>query len=150
MAIKAEILASRRLVVASLSGRIDVDSVRHVIIQLKSRSDFVWNFDRIVFLDGATDFSQLDMGELTAIKAAVGQAYFAGPDAALAERPYYRLAIICDGMMEQIIAKMFASLLEADGVPMIDLKVCHSAAEALTWLGRDTLAVDDVMKIAGQ
>lgn len=150
MAIRAEILAPHRLVIASLSGRVDTDSVRHVIIQLKSRADFLWNFDRIVFVDGTTDFSRLDMAELAAIKGAVAQAYFAGPDAASAERPYYRLALVCGGVMEGIIAKMFTMVLETDAVPMIDLKVCRSAAEALAWLGRDTLAAEDVLKIAGR
>lgn len=150
MAIHAEILAPHRLVVASLSGRVNVDSVRHVIIQLKTRADFVWNFDRIVFVDGTTDFSQLDMAELAAIKKAVASAYFTGPDAAMAERPYYRLALVCGGTMEGIIAKMFTTVLESEATPMIDLKVCRTAAEALAWLGRDTLAAEDVLKIAGQ
>jgi len=150
MAIHAEILASHRLVVASLSGRIDADSVRHVIIQLKSRTDFVWNFDRIVFVDAATDFSRLDMAELAAIKEAVASAYFTGPDAAVAARPYYRLALVCGGVMEGIIGKMFATVLESEATPMIELKVCRSAAEALAWLGRDALTAEDVLKIAGQ
>ncbi|MAN80020.1 MAG: hypothetical protein CMM77_12305 [Rhodospirillaceae bacterium] len=150
MAIYAEILTSHRLVVASLSGRVDIDSVRHVIIQLKSRTDFVWNFDRIVFVDGATDFSRLDMAELAAIKEAVARAYFSGSDAALAAPPYYRFALVCGGVMEGIIGKMFATLLDVEATPMIDMKVCRSAAEALSWLGRDTLAAEDVLKIAGR
>jgi len=150
MAIHAEMLASHRLVSASLSGRVDVDAVRHVSIQIKSRANSVWKFDRIVFLDGSTDFSRLDMGQLAAIKTTVAEAYFTEPDAAALKRPYYRLALVCGGVMEGIIAKMFATLLEADAEPVIDLKVCRTAAEALAWLGRDALAAEDVLKIAGQ
>jgi hypothetical protein len=144
MTIKYKILKQFSLIVGSRSGRADADEAPVAMKRIIGDPDFDWTMDRIFLVDEKADLSQINLSGLRKIRDEVFRMRFGDREPDPSELPVYRVAVVCPNPGNAAIIKLYGTAWETAGEPIIGLKVFDTVADALAWLGQDTVSEEEI------
>ena len=144
MTIEYKILKQYRLIVGYRSGRADSEEVPVAMKRIIGDPDFAWDMDRIFLIDGNADLSQIELAGLLKIRDEVFRLRFGDRQPDPSELPVYRVAFVCPDPGNAVIMKLYGTAWDTAQVPIIDVTVFDTIADALAWLGQDTVTEEEI------
>jgi hypothetical protein len=146
MTIEYKILKQYNLIVGSRSGRADADEAPVAMKRIIGDPDFDWTMDRIFLVDEKADLSQIDLSGLRKIRDEVIRMHFGDREPDPSRLPVHRVAVVCPDPGNAAIMKLYGTAWDTAEAAIVGLKVFDTIADALAWLGQDTVSEEEIRR----
>ncbi len=143
MSRKYRFLKEHRLIVLSMSGPFTIDGVRRMATILTDDPEFVWNYDRLVFVKQDADFSDMSYELFRDSVDVLTEKFFPDQDPATMDLPAYRAAVVCGPTINEIVMRLFGAVWKSGDRQLVEVELFMQVSQALAWLGRDEIPVSE-------
>ena len=139
MAINFRILKPRGLIAVTIGGRVRLEDLRNVASDLSNDPDFVRSFDRIIFVKLDANFSEVTLANFYDVKEMMKNAFLEDQDETPSKLPVYRVAVVRDPLINEIVMQLFGDLWETEPNPVVSVGYFEKISHVLNWLGLEMI-----------